>query len=259
MPFENLIVKQIDGIAIITINRPQAMNALNSELLAELGQLIKEIELDSDIKVVIITGSGKSFVAGADIAEMVAKSAVQGREFARLGNAVFTALEEMEKPVIAVINGYALGGGCELALACDIRLASERAKLGQPEVSLGITPGFGGTQRLAKTVGVAKAKELIFTGRMIDSKEAQAIGLVNQVYPPEILMDEAEKMAREITAKGPIAISYAKRAINEGLNLDLKRGLELESQLFGLCFSTYDQKEGMTAFLNKRQAEFKGE
>ncbi|AZR74058.1 crotonase [Anoxybacter fermentans] len=259
MTFVNLNLTKEDGIGILTINRPEALNALNRELLNELKEAIAQIKDDPEIKVCIITGEGKAFVAGADIGEMVEFNAVEGREFGRLGNSVFNALEEMEKPVIAAINGYALGGGCELALACDIRLASEKAKLGQPEVGLGITPGFGGTQRLVRAIGPAKAKELIFTGKIIDANEAHAIGLVNHVYPAESLLEEAKKMAREIANKAPFAVKLCKRAINEGMEMDLKRGLEMEADLFGLCFATEDQKEGMRAFLEKRKAEFKGE
>lgn len=259
MPFNNLHLTKEDGIGILTINRPQAMNALNSELLAELGKAIAEVQYDPEVRVCVITGEGKAFVAGADIAEMAEMSALEGREFARLGNAVFTSIEELEKPVIAAINGFALGGGCELALSCDIRLASEKAKLGQPEVGLGITPGFGGTQRLARAIGPAKAKELIYTGKMIGAEEALSIGLVNHVYPVETLLEEAKKLAKEIAMKAPVAVQFCKRAINEGLETDLHHGLEIESDLFGLCFSTADQKEGMEAFLNKRPAQFKGE
>ncbi len=259
MSFTHLVLTKEDGIGIITINRPKAMNALNTEVLSELGEAVAEFRYDSEVNVCIITGEGKAFVAGADIAEMAELDAVSGREFGRFGNSVFTSIEEMEKPVIAAINGFALGGGCELALACDIRLASEKAKFGQPEVGLGITPGFGGTQRLVRAVGPNKAKELIFTGKMINAMEAHAMGLVNHVYPVDSLMEEAKKMAKEIASKAPLAIQFCKRAINEGIEMDLKRGLEMESNLFGLCFSTEDQKEGMGAFLEKRKADFKGE
>lgn len=259
MEFKNLILAKEDGIFILTLNRPKALNALNSEVMAELKQAIDLIKRDGQCKVCILTGQGKAFVAGADIAEMAEMNAVQGREFAQLGNQVFSALEELEKPVIAVINGYALGGGLELALACDLRLAAEGAKLGQVEVSLGITPGFGGTQRLARTIGAGKAKELIYTAKIIGSQEALTCGLINQVYPQENLLAEAKKLAIEIADKAPLAIGYSKQAINQGLEMDLKRGLELEANLFGLCFATKDQKEGMRAFLEKRQVKFIGE
>ncbi len=259
MTFDNLILTKEDGIGILSINRPEVSNALNSKLLDELNQAIQQITQDPEIKVCILTGEGKAFVAGADIREMANLSPLQGREFAHKGNQIFSALEEMEKPVIAAINGYALGGGCELALACDFRLASEKAKLGQPEVGLGITPGFGGTQRLARAIGPARAKELIYTGKIITSQEALALGLVNHVYPAESLLEEAKKMAKEIANKAPYAVSLCKKAINQGLEIDLKRGLELEADLFGLCFATQDQKEGMRAFLEKRKADFQGE
>lgn len=260
MEFNNLILAKEDGIFILTLNRPKALNALNSEIMAELKQAIELIKRDAQCKVCILTGQGnKAFVAGADIAEMAEMNAVQGREFAQLGNQVFSALEELEKPVIAAINGYALGGGLELALACDLRLAAEGAKLGQVEVSLGITPGFGGTQRLARTIGAGKAKELIYTAKIIGSQEALACGLINHVYPQENLLAEAKKLAIEIADKAPLAIGYSKQAINQGLEMDLKRGLDLEANLFGLCFATKDQKEGMRAFLEKQQVKFIGE
>lgn len=259
MDYTNVKVMIEEGIGILTINRPEALNALNTEVLEELGEAMLELDADPEVKVCIITGEGKSFVAGADIAEMVQMDSLEGREFGLMGNAVFSAIEELEKPVIAAINGFALGGGCELALACDIRLASEKAKLGQPEVGLGITPGFGGTQRLVRAIGPARAKELIFTGKMINANEAHAIGLVNHVYPVESLMEEAKKMAKQIANNAPLAVQFCKRAINEGSEMDLKHGLEMEANLFGLCFSTRDQKEGMEAFLDKRKVEFKGE
>jgi enoyl-CoA hydratase len=247
-----------DGVGILTISRPQALNALNTDLLIELHKVLAEIHYDEEIKALIITGDGKSFVAGADISEMAGMSPLDAREFALLGNSVFSTIEEMEKPVIAAVNGFALGGGCELALACDIRLASEKAKMGQPEAGLGITPGFGGTQRLMRIVGPAKAKELIYTGKTIGAEEALSIGLVNHVYPVDTLLEEARKMAKEIAAKAPVAVQFCKRAINEGLEMDLQRGLQLEADLFALCFSTDDQSEGMQAFLEKRKADFQG-
>lgn len=259
MEFKNLILAKEDEVFILTLNRPKALNALNSEVMAELKQAIELIKKDTQCQVCILTGQGKAFVAGADIAEMAEMNAVQGREFAQLGNQVFSALEELEKPVIAAINGYALGGGLELALACDLRLAAEGAKLGQVEVSLGITPGFGGTQRLARTIGAGKAKELIYTAKIIGSQEALTCGLINHVYPQENLLAEAKKLAIEIADKAPLAIGYSKQAINQGLEMDLKRGLDLEANLFGLCFATKDQKEGMRAFLEKRQVKFIGE
>ena len=258
MAFVNLTISPDTGVGIITINRPESMNALNAEVLAELRENVELVAKDERIKVCIITGEGKAFVAGADIAQMAKMTPAQALEFAGLGSGVFSSIENMGKPVIAAINGFALGGGCELALACDIRLASEKAKLGQPEVGLGITPGFGGTQRLVRAIGPAKAKELIFTGKIIPANEAHAIGLVNHVYPVETLMDEALKLASEIATKAPIALMYSKRAINEGIETDLQSGLELEKNLFSQCFTTSDQKEGMEAFLAKRPPEYKG-
>lgn len=247
-----------DGVGILTISRPQALNALHTDLLIEMHKVLAGIHYDEEIRVLIITGEGKAFVAGADISEMAGMSSLDAREFALLGSSVFSTIEEMEKPVIAAVNGFALGGGCELALACDIRLASEKAKLGQPEVGLGITPGFGGTQRLMRIIGPAKAKELIYTGKTIDAQEALNIGLVNHVYPVEALMEEAKKMAKEIAAKAPAAVHFCKRAMNDGYEMDLQRGLQLEADLFALCFSTADQSEGMQAFLEKRKTDFKG-
>lgn len=259
MEFNNLVLTKEDRISILTLQRPQALNALNSEVLVELKQAIQMIREDAECQVCILTGHGKAFVAGADIAEMAEMNTVQAREFAHLGNQVFSAIEELEKPVIAAINGYALGGGIELALACDLRLAAEQAKLGQVEVTLGITPGFGGTQRLARTIGAGKAKELIYTAKIVNSQEALACGLINHVYPGENLLAEAKKLAVQIADQAPLAIGYCKQAINRGLEMDLDRGLELEANLFGLCFATVDQKEGMQAFLEKRKAEFIGE
>lgn len=257
MDFENLLIKRQDDIAILSFNRPKVLNALDSSVLKELDEAIDEIEKDDDINVLVITGEGKAFVAGADISEMRDKTAAEGRSFGEFGSKVFRKIELMEKPVIAAVNGFALGGGCELAMSCDIRIAGEKAKFGQPEVGLGITPGFAGTQRLPRLVGTAKAKELIFTGNIINAKEAEKIGLVNNVVPQEELMDEVLKMAKKIAANGQIAVKYSKAAINRGINCDLDTGNEIEMDLFGLCFATEDQKEGMSAFLEKRNPEFK--
>lgn len=248
-----------DGIGIVTINRPKALNALNKEVLVNLGKIMDEVAADSSVKVVIITGSGeKSFVAGADITEMQPLTAVEGREFGRLGQAVNSKIEKLPQPVIAAVNGFALGGGCELAMACDIRIASENAKFGQPEVSLGIPPGFGGTQRLPRLVGKGRAKELLFTGDMIDATEAYRVGLVNKVVAPADLMDIARAMAQKITAKAPIAVQLCKVAVNEGLEMGLESGVSYEAEVFGLCFATEDQKEGMKAFTEKRKPSFVG-
>lgn len=258
MGYENLLVEVEGDIGTITLNRPKALNALNSQMLEELKCAAAEMECNDAVKVVIVTGAERAFAAGADIAEMMPMTALEGQKYGQRGQETFAAFEDMSKPVIAAVNGFALGGGCELAMACDIRLASEKAKFGQPEVKLGVTPGFGGTQRLPRLVGRAKAKELIFTGEMIDAAEAHRIGLANAVYPPEALMEEAKKMAGTIAQNGAIAVSLAKRAANQGIEVDLKSGCALEAEIFGLCFSTEDQKEGMKAFVEKRPANFKG-
>ncbi|CDI48541.1 short-chain-enoyl-CoA hydratase [Clostridium tetani] len=256
---KNIILKKENGIAEITINRPKSLNALNSETLNELGVAIKDISENDDVKVVIITGAGeKAFVAGADITEMENLNAKQGRELARLAQKVFSDIEHMPQIVIAAVNGYALGGGCELSMACDIRLASKNAKFGQPEVNLGITPGFAGTQRLPRLVGKGTAKELILTTDMIDAEEAYRIQLANKVYESEELMDKARELAQKIMNKAPYAVSLAKAAINDGMNMDTESAYKYEADIFGLCFATEDQKEGMKAFLQKRKSNFKG-
>ncbi len=257
--YRNIILEEEIDLAILTINRPQAMNALNYDTLQEIKAAVLQISADNHIKALIITGTGeKAFVAGADIAYMENLTAIQGREFGALGQSVFSAVENLAIPVIAAVNGFALGGGCELAMACDIRLASEKARFGQPEVGLGITPGFGGTQRLARLIGAGPAKELIFTGMNIDAAEAYRIGLVNHVYPADSLMDEARKLAQKMISNAPVAVSLCKTAINKGLQTDIDTAMAIEADVFGLCFSTHDQKEGMNAFLNKRKAAFKG-
>ncbi|EOD00318.1 short-chain-enoyl-CoA hydratase [Caldisalinibacter kiritimatiensis] len=257
MAFENLLLKKEGNVAILSINRPKALNALNTSVLEELNQAINTIEKDEEIYVVVITGEGKAFVAGADITEMKDKTPEEAREFANLGLEVFRKIELMEKPVIAAVNGFALGGGCELAMSCDIRVAGEKAKFGQPEVGLGITPGFAGTQRLARLVGAAKANELIFTGDMISAAEAEKIGLVNKVVSQEELMEKAMDLANKIASKGQLAVRYSKKAINRGIETDIETGMALERELFALCFATEDQKEGMTAFVEKRKPNFK--
>jgi enoyl-CoA hydratase len=253
----NIIFEKENHIGIVTINRPKALNALNSETLFELDQTIDDILKDEDIYVVLITGSGeKAFVAGADISEMKDLTVMQGRKFSMLGNKIFRKIENMEKPVIAVLNGFTLGGGCELAMACDIRIASTKAKFGQPEASLGITPGFGGTQRLSRLVGMGIAKELIYTGKIIDSNEAYRIGLINKLIEPERLMEEAKNLANTIAANAPIAVKLCKSAINGGMQVDIDTAIMYEAEAFSECFSTNDQKEGMEAFLEKRSKKF---
>jgi len=258
MELTNIILEKEGKIAIVTINRPKALNALNSETLREINCVIDEVEKDEEILAVVLTGSGeKAFVAGADISEMKEMSTIQGRKFGILGNQVFRRLENLEKPVIAALNGFTLGGGCELAMACDIRIASTKTKVGQPEVGLGITPGFGGTQRLARLVGLGMAKELIYTGKIIGADEAFRIGLVNKVVAPENLLIEAKALANQIAAQAPIAVSLCKAAINKGIQTDIDTALSYESEVFGECFSTEDQKEGMAAFVEKREKNFK--
>ena len=241
-------------IAVVTINRPKSLNALNSETLAELNTCLAEIECRTDIKVVILTGSGsKSFVAGADISEMVNATPAEGRAMGLLAREAFGRLENMPQVTIAAVNGFALGGGCEISMACDIRVAAENAKFAQPECGLGILPGFGGTQRLARLVGKGRAKEMIFTCDMIDAQDAYRIGLANHVVPQEELLDYCKAMAGRIMKNAPYAVSLAKQVINSGADMDLDNGLKLEANIFGLSFSTEDKKEGMTAFLEKRK------
>jgi enoyl-CoA hydratase len=257
MELKNLIVEKENKIAIVTINRPKALNALNSETLKELDTVIDDLYEEEKILAVIITGAGKAFVAGADIAEMKDLNSIEGRSFGLLGNKVFRKLENMGKPVIAALNGFALGGGCELSMACDIRIASSKVKFGQPEVGLGITPGFGGTQRLSRLVGEGMAKELIFSGKMIGAQEALRIGLVNRIVEPEQLMDEVKTLANTIADQAPIAVKLCKAAINRGMQCDIDTGIAYETEVFGQCFSTSDQKEGMAAFIEKRDKCFK--
>ncbi len=252
----NVLVSHEGSVAVVKMNRPKALNALNSETLTELAQIFKALEADENVHVIVVTGEGKAFVAGADISEMADLTAEEGRAFARLGQAVFSQIERCIKPTIAAINGFALGGGCELALSCDIRLASINAKFGQPETGLGITPGFAGTQRLPKVVGVAKAKELIYTSGVIGSEEALRIGLVNHVYEADALMDETMKMAQKIAGNGQLAVRYSKSAIDTGLNMNAAAGSTIEESYFGLCFASDDQKGAMKAFLNKEKYTF---
>jgi enoyl-CoA hydratase len=259
MEFNNLLVEKSDGIATVTVNRPKALNALNEETLGELLASFEGLEADPSIRAVILTGAGeKAFVAGADIAAMKDLDAVAARDFALLGHKVMHAIEHLSKPVIAAVNGFALGGGCELALACDIRLAGDNARFGQPEVNLGVIPGFGGTQRLPRLIGKGRAKELLFTGDMIDAGEALRLGLVNRVVPPGELLGAARDLATKITGKGAFAVALCKEAVNNGLEMDIDKACRFEADHFALCFATADQKEGMGAFLEKRPANFSG-
>lgn len=255
--WSNLVFRRETNIGILSINRPDALNALNSSVLEELIQAIDMANKDEEVHVLILTGEGRAFVAGADIGEMKDMSPTDARKFAETGIDLFRKIELMEKPVIAAVNGFALGGGCELAMSCDIRIASEKAKFGQPEVGLGITPGFAGTQRLGRLVGIGRAKELIYTSDIIDADEAYRIGLVNKVVAPEELMGKAMEMAEKIASKSQLAVRYAKTAINRGMETDLDTAMAIEKDLFGLCFATEDQKEGMAAFLEKRKPNFK--
>ena len=257
MEYQFLKVEHNDGITVMTISAPKSLNALNSTILKEIDGFIGS--LDSKTRVLIITGDGeKSFVAGADISEMAHLDEPQGFEFGRLGAQVFRRIETLPIPVIAAVNGFALGGGCELAMSCDIRICSSNAKFGQPEVGLGIIPGFSGTYRLPKLIGQGYAKEMIYTGKVIRADEALRIGLVNAVYEQPELMDKAMEMACMMLKNAPIAIRLGKQSINEGYDLDADGAIALENKLFGQCFATSDQKEGMDAFLNKRKAAFTG-
>lgn len=258
MAYENVLLEKEERIAILSINRPKAMNALNNETLLEIKSAIEEIKADPSVDVVIITGAGKAFVAGADISFMQNLTAIEGRAFGALGQEVFRMIEAIEKPVIAAVNGFALGGGCELAMCCDFRIASTSAKFGQPEVGLGITPGFGGTQRLPRLVGPGMAKQLLYTADIIDAVEALRIGLVNSVVEPEELMEYVKKIAKRIASKAPVAVRLCKVAAGEGMQVDIDRSMTIEADVFGLCFATTDQKEGMTAFVEKRKAQFTG-
>ena len=254
--YQTLRYEVEDQIAVLTINRPEALNALNGQVIGELEEAVSAVEADRSLKALIITGEGRSFVAGADIGAQAPLDVDGGRRWGQRGSALFRRIEKLEIPTIAAVNGFALGGGCELALACDIILASEKAKFGQPEVGLGITPGFSGTQRLPRREGVGKAKELIYTGKMIKADEALRIGLANEVYPPEELMEQAKSLAKTIAGNAPIAVRYAKAAIDRGLQTDIDSGIAVENELFAMCFATADQKEGMQAFLDKRPATF---
>lgn len=252
---EFVLYEQKGAVGILTISREKALNALNSAVLEELNEALDAVNLD-EVRCLILTGAGqKSFVAGADIGEMSSLTKAEGEAFGKKGNDVFRKLETFPIPVIAAINGFALGGGCEISMSCDIRICADNAVFGQPEVGLGITPGFGGTQRLARLVGAGMAKQMIYTGRNIKADEALRIGLVNAVYSQEELMPAAEKMAAGIAKNAPIAVRNCKKAINDGLDVDMDEALVIEEKLFGDCFESYDQKEGMAAFLEKRKVE----
>ena len=253
MEFRNILVEIKDKVGIVKMNRPDAMNALNTETLQELSKAISDLNESDQVRVIIITGEGKAFVAGADIAEMKDMSRDEAQVFSQGGQKVFDLIAKTEKPVIAAINGFALGGGCELALTCDIRIASDKAKLGQPEVNLGVIPGFAGTQRLSRLVGAAKAKEMIFTGDIVDAQTAHSIGLVNQVVPADQLMNVCMEMANKIASKGPTAIKLAKQVIDEGIGATFEVGSAGERNGFAECFASGEAKEGMTAFLEKRK------
>lgn len=252
---EFITYEQEGFVGVITINRPKALNALNSQVLKEIDATLDAVNLETT-RCLILTGAGeKSFVAGADIAEMSTLTKAEGEAFGKAGNDVFRKLETFPIPTIAAVNGFALGGGNEIAMSCDIRICSDNAVFGQPEVGLGITPGFGGTQRLARIIGVGKAKELIYTAFNIKADEAYRVGLVNAVYPQAELMDAAKKMAAKIAKNAPIAVRACKKAINEGLDVDMDQAIVIEEKLFGSCFETEDQKDGMTAFLNKTKVD----
>lgn len=257
--FENLRYEKRDQIAFITIARPTVLNALNGQCVQELSRAMQSVQNDIDVRVAILTGEGeKAFVAGADINELAVLDAVEAESMSQRTQAIFSLIENCGKPVIAAVNGFALGGGCELALACAIRIASENARFGQPEIKLGLIPGFGGTQRLPRLVGKGRALQMLLTGEMIGAEEAFRIGLVNAVLPAPELLPHAEALARKIIANAPLAARYCMDAVNHGLNMTLEAGLAYEAALFGLCSSTADKNEGTHAFLEKRGPQFKG-
>lgn len=259
MAYDNIIFDIKEGIATITFDRPKALNALSTDLLQELSDALDEIANDEDIRILILTGAGeKSFVAGADITELATFNALQGKNFAVKGQSILNKLQALPIPVIAAVNGFALGGGTEIALACDFIYASDNALFGQPEINLGLIPGFGGTQRLPRLISKNMAKEMIFTGKLIPADKAKMMGLVNKVCTQETLMDEVIKTAKTIISKGKVSLRAAKEAINSGMNVDLATGCGIEIDAFALCMASEDAKEGTTAFLEKRKAEFKG-
>jgi enoyl-CoA hydratase len=259
MAYENILVEKKNAIAYVTVNRPKVLNALNMATMEELRAAFHDIKQDAAVRAVIFTGAGdKAFIAGADISELAKHDAVTGKEYTHRGQSVLNLIENLGKPVIACINGFALGGGCEIAMACTMRIASENAKLGQPEVKLGIIPGYGGSQRLPRLVGKGLAMQMVLAGEMISAQEAYRIGLVNEITAPAELIPRAEAIAGKIAANAPLAVQYAMEAVNKGMEMTLSEGLFLEATLFGVCCATEDKKEGTTAFLEKRAAQFKG-
>jgi enoyl-CoA hydratase len=257
LDYHNLILTKEDEIGIVTINRPKALNALNIEVFSELYTMFSEIENNPAIRVVILTGNGKAFVAGADILEMKDRNSVNIEEFVKIARKAGDAIYHLSKPVIAAINGYAFGGGEELSLACDLRIASENAQFGQQEINLGIIPGGGAIQRLTRLVGMTKAKEIVYTGDVIGARTALEIKLINKVVPADSLMDEARALAKKLLGKSSVALAYAKKAFNTGADMSLAAGMDLDESYFARCFATEDQKEGMQAFVEKREPEFK--
>jgi len=258
MAYKNIIIDKKNGIATLSINRPKALNALNSETIKEITQAIIDLEADKKTKAVILTGAGKAFIAGADISEMADMTPLEAKEFSDFGHNMLNKIEGSKLPFIAAVNGYALGGGCETLMACDIVIAGKSAKLGQPEINLGISPGFGGTQRLPRLVGRMKAKELLLTGRNISADEAEKIGLVNMVIDDDKLLEKAEEIAGKIASKSTVQTNFIKDLVNKGIDVDLHTANSLEISYFSGSFSTHDQKEGMKAFLEKRKPDFKG-
>jgi len=259
MGYKNIIFEKENGIATITFNRPKALNALSTDLIAELSRAADEVGEDEAVRVLILTGAGeKAFVAGADITELATYNSLQGKVFGKKGHEAFNKIEGLSIPVIAAVNGYALGGGCEIALTCDFIYAAENAMFGLPEITLGLMPGFGGTQRLPRLIGANMAKEMIYTGKMISAAEAHRIGLVNKVCPPGALMEEVKKTAAEIASRGKVSLRAAKQAVNRGMDVDLASGCAIEIDAFALCLASEDAREGTRAFLEKRKAEFKG-
>ncbi len=251
--YKNIIIEKKDRIGVLKVNRPEKLNAVDIETILEIESAMQKFNQEKEILVIIITGEGKSFVSGSDISKLVQMDSLKAREYSQIGQRVLSFIENMEKPVIAAVNGYALGSGCELCMACDIRIASEKAKFGQPEVKLGLIPGHAGTQRLARLVGVGKAKELIFTGDIISAQEAEQIGLVNKVVALDALMDEAMNLARKIIEQGTTAVRLAKTVINRGIDANITTANSYETEVFGILFSTEEAREGMNAFLEKRK------
>ena len=259
MSYENILFEVRDGVGILTFNRPKALNALNPATLDEVKDVLERAARDDSIRVLVLTGAGeKAFVAGADINEFGSMNPLSARLFAEKGQEIFFQIERLAKPVIACVNGFALGGGCEIAMSCDFIYASDKARFGQPEVNLGLIPGFGGTQRLCRLVGRAKAKELCMTGEMIDAAQAKDLGLVAKVFPAEQLMDETMKAALSLASKSAVVLRSLKRVIDSGADIDLKNGCALEAEAFGVCFGSEDMREGVAAFLEKRKPVFKG-